>query len=283
MALVQLTKWADVHHLPLLALNQRPLNQKERYYQNALLDGQYRVLVVVSITAAQMGLASLSDDERRALVALNQSGRLAVVAVGTATKRQLEQAGLVVETPAVPSNEAMATMPVINDLTHQDKVLFWRGVGGRQQLFNALLSKGVIAHSVAWYQRTLPANLLDDGHQLLTRLQSPIDTPLTPTNNAPLTSPLHVPLTPNLCYDSSPVLPMLVLISSKTAWEHWQYLITTLNFADNVPFDWDKVGYLTLGERLTKLVAQHNNAECIWGLSDDQFTQALKRLGAKRH
>lgn len=181
-ALPKLAKLATIVDLPLLALAQRVLDDKEREHQAKLIDGEYDVLVVVSITAVEFALASLTQEELSRLIALNHLGKLAIVAVGEPTAKALGQVGLIAQMPLVASNEGMSQMPIFE---HAKQVLFWRGVGGRVFLMEHLTKQGMVVDKVDFYER----HSLDVSSQ--------------------------VQALPHHC-------PIIVLISSEMAWQAWQ-------------------------------------------------------------
>ncbi len=231
---------ATVHALPLLSLQTKPLTPQETIAQSWLLACAYRVLIVVSVTAAKIALASLSASERHRLATLSKE-KLAVVAVGEATKAYLRGQGLNVVIPKIASNEGMMAMPLLQDLTTLDKVLFWRGVGGRTLLVDYLRNKGITVDAVAWYERTCPQDLLVNSAQLIAR------------------------------YDFRQVLG-LMLISSGTAWKHWQQVTKALDY------DSRHLTYLTLGARLTALVAPHARTFRLDALDDETLFLSIDAL-----
>lgn len=182
-ALPKLAKLAKIVELPLLSFVERVLDSNERQYQARLINGGYDVLVVVSITAVEFALASLTQEELRHLIELNQSGKLAIVAVGEPTAKALGQVGLIAQMPLVASNESMSQMPIFE---HAKRVLFWRGVGGRVFLMEHLTKQGVVVDKVDFYERHIP-NTLSNQVQAL---------------------------------DDD--CPIIVLISSEMAWQAWQ-------------------------------------------------------------
>lgn len=208
---------ATSHTLPLLVIRPCPLDDTARLALDGLVGGDYQTLVVVSVTACEYALSVLTKNEIATLASLSQSGRLSIIAVGRPTAHALEQAGFRVCTPAIMSNEGMLMMVEIKRLQAGDKVLFWRGVGGRTLLSNVLQTQGIIVHAIAFYERCRPDDLTDTTTKLLEIL------------------PKHDTI--------------IMLISSEMAFLHWQDVATKLHIA------WQNFHYLALGERLTALIA----------------------------
>lgn len=241
--LPQLASCADVFEMPLLGLQPKELDDDEKHFEQQLLDGNYRLLVVVSITATEYALASLSDEQKQILAALTQVGRLTVVAVGTPTAQALRQHGFVVQTPTIASNEGMIQMPCVQALKAGDKVLFWRGVGGRRLLHDDLVQRGMDVSAIKWYQRAKPDTLLMHAKLLKNRLSQ---------------------------YDQK-----IMLISSQLAWEHWQQMCHELDI-DGTGF-----AYITMGERLRTLICHQYDTACVLSvvqLSDVALSQAISNF-----
>ncbi|MDO5651728.1 MAG: uroporphyrinogen-III synthase [Moraxella sp.] len=200
--------------LPLLRLERfLAINAIDKQAMMDFIKGEFAVIVVVSVPAAkaaidylcQQGIHHASDIHTKLPV---------FVAVGNATKNVLMDFGFVVMTPAQMSNEGMLAMPVIADLQANDRVLIWRGVGGRRVLHDALVNKGVQVQAIEWYARKIS----DDLQAGFAQLAAACD-------NCQL---------------------FFVLISSELAWQAWQSLPVGRLAGRQV--------YLTLGERLTALV-----------------------------
>ncbi len=92
--------------------------------------------------------------------------------------------------PQTANNEGMLTLPQIKSLTAHDRVLIWRGVGGRRLLHDTLVAKGVHIDAIEWYERTTPSDLYDNFSAILPTL----------------------PTTPNHAH---------VIISSEMAYQAW--------------------------------------------------------------
>lgn len=206
----------DIYHMPLLALQayDTPMNA---VYQNQLIAGAYRLLVVVSPSAANYALATLDDNNKQTLITANHSGALTIVAVGKATADVLRCAGFLVLVPFCANNEGMLAMPIVQALTAKDKVLIWKGVAGRTLLIETLMARQVAVDSCLWYQRVMPDTLKSQAFTLKT-----------------------------LSYQYK---HRWLLISSGSAWQHWQQIAKALDIK------LQSFHYIALGERLTKLIA----------------------------
>ncbi|WP_350582556.1 uroporphyrinogen-III synthase, partial [Pseudomonas sp. HY2-MNA-CIBAN-0224] len=147
------------------------------------LAGDYQALVIVSPTAAASGLAmwqALEVERQKpnkttelvesALMALETPSHL--IAVGDATaavlnNAQLPGASYQVRQPSIANNEGMLAMPEIESLQAGDKLLIWRGLGGRRLLVDTLQARGVHIDSIAWYERIMPEDAQSQYEQWL--------------------------------------------------------------------------------------------------------------------
>ncbi|MDO4250353.1 MAG: uroporphyrinogen-III synthase [Moraxella sp.] len=204
----------EYQHIPLLDMTARPLTDADQQHLDELAKGGYRLLVVISPTVVAYAKKTLDAAYWQRLATLIELGILEVIAVGAATARALEQLGIWAHTPAVANNEGMLAMREVSCLDIGDRVLFWRGVGGRRLLSDTLCQHGVMVQAIEWYQRIMPPNLLDNISKLT---QSHYST-------------------------------MAVLISSELAFNHWQYACNALAIKT------DAFEYITLGERLAAIV-----------------------------
>lgn len=183
--------------LPLLALVEKPLTVAERAVLQSI--DRYQVVVLVSEAAVKYGLARLTT-----LVKLTEmSKNITWVAVGDKTANYFNQTWQQLsELPAptvifphekhAQNNEGLLNLPVIQALGKGDYLQIWRGIGGRELLADTLAAKGVQVHLLNLYQRVLPSATT---HAFAVWQQ-------TQTHNQPI----------------------IVLISSLTAWQNWQQL-----------------------------------------------------------
>ncbi|WP_230655705.1 uroporphyrinogen-III synthase [Psychrobacter sp. I-STPA10] len=216
----------DVVDLPLLSIQPLPFDAPDAQKMQQLLVGSYRILVVISPTAARMGLAQCPQDYVPDCV---------VIAVGEATANVLRQRGWQVQCPDESSNEGMLNMPMIQQLQSDNGVLIWRGAGGRRLLVDSLQERGIQVDIIEWYVRCCPKSLTQDYQQLCQKITE------------------------------QQYNPIVVLISSGEAFLHWQTVVNhttpctvhSSTFAYNIEtlsLDLDNFFYLVLGERLSRQV-----------------------------
>ena len=257
----------DVISIPMLALQSRAITADDITIMRAWLAGDYKALVIVSPTAATSGLAlwetlaeqanELGNDDSSINKNINNSSPLKsliapshLIAVGSATAQVLQQAQLSTASyevlqPTIANNEGMLAMPEVEQLAAGDKLLVWRGLGGRRLLVDTLQARGVHIDSIAWYERVLPNDAMSNYQrwaQDFYRLPKVQDEPLNKR--------------------SKPI----VIISSGSAFEHWQSVIRQATFAqqDNdvaisetraISALADYV-YVVLGVRLANMLAE---------------------------
>ena len=183
--------------LPLLALVEKPLTVAERAVLQSI--DHYQLVVLVSEAAVKYGLARLTT-----LVKLTElSNKIVWVAVGEKTANYFNQTWQqITELPAptiifpdekrAQNNEGLLNLPIIQSLGTGDYLQVWRGIGGRELLVDTLTAKGVQVHLLNLYQRILPSATT----QAFAVWQQ------TQSHNQPI----------------------VVLISSLTAWQNWQQL-----------------------------------------------------------
>ena len=216
--------------LPLLALNSRPLTAHDKSLMQRWIEGDYAVTVTVSPSAAVLGLKhwQSTNDSVAVIKSLSNQTRLPTtfVAVGGATADVFRRQGIAVQQPIEPSNEGMLEMPSIAELDIGDRVLMWRGLGGRRLLVETLRQRGVQVDSIAWYERVWPKKSSVVYRDWLTEYLQ--DSACTPWAIAPI-----------------------VIISSGAAFEHWQQLIKS-SAEVSYPALADFV-YIVLGQRLAGL------------------------------
>ena len=171
-----------------------------------------------------------------------------LIAVGEATAQVLRQAQLSTASyqvlqPTIANNEGMLAMPEIEQLQAGDKLLIWRGLGGRRLLVDTLQARGVHIDSIAWYERTLPDDALSNYQRWVQASYShlPAETAMKP-------------------------LKPIVIISSGSAFEHWQSVIEQAASAQqnennaivkNLPMPVvADFTYVVLGVRLATMLAE---------------------------
>ena len=266
-----------VVEIPMLALQSRPTTDSDMLMMRQWLAGEYKVLVIISPTAAAAGLAVWQSLKHQA----NQSARVetdcqvlqppsSIIAVGSATANVLSQsdisdisdisnigmASYQILQPTVANNEAMLTMPEIEGLQAGDKLLIWRGLGGRRLLVDTLEARGIHIDSIAWYERTMPSDaatryqqwqqqfLADDAVSGIAASQQP-----------------------------KPV----VIVSSGVAFEHWTTIVKAENATrHSTQLTLSDFSYVVLGERLANIVAaQHLHHWRVEDLAPDTILCAI--------
>lgn len=197
--------------LPLLSIQSLAYQAKDAQKIQQLQAAYYTLLVVISPTAARMGLAQCPQD---------YVPDCAVIAIGEATAIVLRQAGWQVHCPKNMSNEGLLQMPIIAGLQTGQQVLIWRGEGGRRLLDDHLQAMNVGVDSIAWYARVCPSSLPQQYRQLCLQLNE------------------HKNLLP------------VILISSGEALTHWQHVVHTTDSSAHLHPQLSDFYYLVLGERL---------------------------------
>lgn len=209
-------KGMTVLEMPLLELAPIDISEREQQYQQQFCQQQdyYQALVVVSPTAARMGLAACPK---------GFIPSCAVIAVGHATADILRAEGWQVQCPEEYSNEGMIKMSSLNSLGVGDHILVWRGRGGRRVLVNFLQDNGVGVHAIAWYQRRCPIDAPAKFEQLQQQLTTLV------SNQRPI-----------------------ALVSSGEAFTNWRLLFAEAEGEKGNGLQLADFNYLTFGKRLTQ-------------------------------
>ena len=249
--------------MPMLTLESRPTTEQDMRLMRQWFAGDYQALVIVSPTAAASGLAvwQALEDERQAqkssenasaqketeLKALKAPSYL--IAVGEATAAVLNDAKLDASSyqvlqPLIANNEGMLAMPEIESLQAGDKLLVWRGLGGRRLLVDTLQARGVHIDSIAWYERIIPAGAMAQYEEWQTQFLA--QQSLQQTSSVAQPKPI-------------------VIVSSGTAFEHWEVIVNAFavklsksdrSKAVRSPLKLNDFAYVVLGERLANMVAR---------------------------
>ena len=256
----------SVVDMPMLTLQPRLTTDSDMILMRQWLAGEYQALIIVSPTAAASGLAiwQLLEREHQANGATDKevegikgSSNILVapshlIAVGEATAAVLNEAKLSnasyqVLQPAIANNEGMLAMPEIDSLQAGDKLLVWRGLGGRRLLVDTLQARGVHIDSIAWYERKMPIDAMMQYQQWLQDF-----------NNRNAT----------VGVTASQQAKPIVIVSSGTAFEHWESIVQAAKTFDvaaehqvmsvNAPLKLSDFSYVVLGERLANMVAEQN-------------------------
>ena len=255
----------SVIEMPMLTLQPRATTDEDRQMMRQWLVGDYQALVIVSPSAAASGLAlwqELEDEHQKqdsiaepielALTAIETPSHL--IAVGDATAAVLNSAKLAVTSyqvrqPSIANNEGMLAMPEIKNLQAGDKLLIWRGLGGRRLLVDTLQARGVHIDSIAWYERIMPDDAQRQYSQWLQDFQA---------KNASQGIALADRVKP------------IVVISSGTAFEHWASIVNSIpvstldsdtqqtvssNIESSASLTLSDFAYVVLGTRLANMLA----------------------------
>lgn len=176
--------------LPLLEIRSLLISECKQAMMMQFCQGAYDALVITSVESARRALDYLRSHQVNVPTLPNTP----IIAVGTATAQVMQAYGFDVILPQTANNEGMLTLPQIKSLTAHDRVLIWRGVGGRRLLHDTLTAKGVHIDAIEWYERTTPSDLYDNFSAILPTL------PTTP-NHA------HVIISSEMAYQAWASLP----------------------------------------------------------------------------
>ncbi len=213
----------QVIELPLLELVPRALSADETTALDRLAHGfgkvgKINVIIVVSPTAATLGLAAL---HARSITA--DLLPLSWLAVGQGTADVLKTAGIEAHLPTLETSEGLIASPMLTALESGDTAMIWRGNGGRELVQQHLFAQGVNLEIINFYQRQLPASSQQFWSEHWGNQQSPDKKKDTPW-------------------------PDIVLLSSGESWRYWQKLAGPRTFDP-----W----FLVLGERLWQALQPH--------------------------
>ena len=176
--------------LPLLEIRSLSISECEQAMMMQFCQGAYDALVITSVESARRALDYLRSHQVNVPTLPNTP----IIAVGTATAQVMQAYGFDVILPQTANNEGMLTLPQIKSLTAHDRVLIWRGVGGRRLLHDTLTAKGVHIDAIEWYERTTPSDLYDNFSAILPTL------PTTPSH-------AHVIISSEMAYQAWASLP----------------------------------------------------------------------------
>ena len=274
--------------MPMLTLRPRQTTDLDIALMHQWMAGEYKALVIVSPTAAASGLVAWQslEHEKREYKAKdgndNYAQRLSkglslpspLVAVGEATAAEFSQVRIdttdyQILQPETANNEGMLAMTEIDSLQAGDKLLIWRGLGGRRLLVDTLQARGVHIDSIAWYERTMPIDAMAQYQQW----QQDFLTHSTTSSQQP---------------------KPIVVISSAAAFEHWSNIVNddqskTLEKKQNTDAVADieqrlsltlkDFSYVVLGERLANMVAAQQLS--YWRVEDLSPATILSAINSK--
>ncbi len=177
--------------LPLLEIRSLPIADDAQAMMAQFCQGRYDALVITSVESARRALDYLHTHQVDTPIHLPNTP---IIAVGTATAQVMQAHGFDVILPQTANNEGMLSLPQIASLTAHDRVLIWRGVGGRRLLHDTLVAKGVHIDAIEWYERTTPPDLYDNFSAILPTL------PTVPSHT-------HVIISSEMAYQAWASLP----------------------------------------------------------------------------
>lgn len=280
--------------IPMLSLQPRAVTDEDMTLMRQWFAGDYKALVIVSPTAAASGLAIWQALElEKQAQDINSKSKVSstkppshLIAVGEATAAVLHNAKLPttnyqVLQPTIANNEGMLVMPEIESLQAGDKLLVWRGLGGRRLLVDTLQARGVHIDSIAWYERTMPEFANEQYQQWQRKFRAQKVTECI--------NPSQQVIAPKSPKPPKPI----VIISSGTAFEHWASIVgevSALNseskpdanssYADLnniVPLKLSDFSYVVLGVRLANMVAEQQlNYWQVEDLAPETILAAIK-------
>lgn len=247
--------------MPMLTLQTRAVVDADIDIMRRWLAGQYQALVVVSPTAAQSGLAiwqalvaqeQAQSTEQMEVKSVHYDPPSSIIAVGDATADVLQAATEPVLQPLIANNEGMLAMAEIARLQAGDKLLVWRGLGGRRLLVDTLQARGVEIESIAWYERMMPDSAASDYATWLSNY-------LNQQEQASTSQPKPI-----------------VIISSGTAFEHWVSVVQQAQMSNKAALRLDDFCYVVLGVRLAEMVAAQQLAHIeVEDLSPETISTAI--------
>ena len=256
----------SVIDMPMLTLEARSTTEQDMGLMRQWFAGDYQALVIVSPTAAASGLSvwqaleherhaqksseNASQQKETGFTGLEAPSHL--IAVGEATAAVLNGAKLAASSyqvlqPLIANNEGMLAMPEIDSLQAGDKLLVWRGLGGRRLLVDTLQARGVHIDSIAWYERKMPADAMTQYEQWQMQFLTQQSLQQTTTAVAP----------------QKPI----VIVSSGTAFEHWEAIVkavaakvveskSSMDKPTHPALQLNDFAYVVLGARLANMVAR---------------------------
>ncbi|MGM8898093.1 MULTISPECIES: uroporphyrinogen-III synthase [unclassified Psychrobacter] len=248
----------SVVDMPMLTLKPRVVSEADIGLMQDWLSGSYDALVIVSPTAAASGLAvwqALKKTTEKSTDALLSESRTLypsqppshLIAVGEATASVLQDSKLPfsyqVLQPMVANNEGMLAMPEIKRLQAGNKLLIWRGLGGRRLLVDTLKARGVHIDSIAWYERIQPTDAQANYQQWAEQFIKQ-----------------NISQSPRFSQSQAP--KPIVVISSGTAFEHWTDIVeqaqsnSAMASKSNILPTLTDFNYVVLGARLANIVAE---------------------------
>ncbi len=152
--------------LPLLELRALQEEAQQRAIKNKILDFDlYQKVIFVSQNAVDYGMGWLEDYWPQLPIGIEY------FAVGATTAKKLASYGITVTDLATSASGGMTSEDLLAAPQLQavdgDKILIFRGLGGRGQLAETLRERGAWVDYCELYERLVPANAAEQLQQLL--------------------------------------------------------------------------------------------------------------------
>ncbi len=152
--------------LPLLELRPVQGETQQRAIKNHILDFDlYQKVIFVSQNAVEYGMAWLDDYWPQLPIGIDY------FAVGATTAKKLASYGIAVTDLAVSEQGGMTSEDLLRapqlQAVNGDKILIFRGMGGRGHLAEALRERGAWVEYCELYERLIPAAASADLQQLV--------------------------------------------------------------------------------------------------------------------
>lgn len=149
----------DVVHMPLMAIE--PVSLDQPALRQCLLDLDcYHKVISISANATRLGLEAVDEFWPQMPVGIEW------FAVGPTSAEALIQSGLSTTVPDERyDSEGLLALPGLQQIEHE-KILIWRGIGGREVLANSLRQRGAQVSYAELYHRveqTYPASVWDQS------------------------------------------------------------------------------------------------------------------------
>lgn len=157
--------------LPLLELRAVAGEVQQRAIKNKILDFDlYQKVIFVSQNAVDYGMAWLEDYWPQLPIGINY------FAVGATTAKKLASYGVAVTDLAISESGGMTSEDLLRAPQLQnvqgDKILIFRGLGGRGHLAEALRTRGASVEYCELYERLIPADASEQLSQLVAEVRA---------------------------------------------------------------------------------------------------------------